>query len=107
MKSKARSPTKAKGQSAIDVVLFALQCSQRIGQWLTLLSIVHILSTQIVVVFCPSLAEPLSLVLEQCVPYYKLGVSAYFRKAAIENVLKIWNNTKSVDSSTDDDSGNG
>ncbi len=77
------------GRSVMDVVFFALQCSQRIGQWLTLLSVVHIISTQVAVMGCPALAEPLGGILETCVPYYKLGVSAYFGKAAIENVLKI------------------
>lgn len=99
MKSNARSPTAKNGtesRSVMDVVFFALQCSQRIGQWLTLLSIVHIVSTQIAVMICPDLSTSLGSVLEMCVPYYKLGVSAYFGKAAMENVLKIAKDLKSA-----------
>ena len=104
MDVKIRDPTKAKKaddeRNAVDVVLFALQCSQRIGQWLTLLSIIHIISTTIAVMINPSLADPLTTVLSECTPYYKLGVSAYFGKAAVENVLKIVKDTKSINTYT-------
>lgn len=95
---KARAPTaRAGGKSAADIVLFALECSQRIGQWITLLAIVHILSTEIAVMICPALYEPLQGVLDTCQGLYKLSISAYFGKAAIENTLKIWTNIKTVD----------
>ena len=116
MKGKARSPTKTKGErSAIDVVLLALQCSQRIGQWLVLLSAVHVLSTVIaVMVVEPDAAEVLRSILDGCCDkYYRWGVLAYFGKAAAENVLKITQNAKSSSSymklveKTDDSDGNG
>lgn len=117
MESKARSPTKETARkkenngSVVNVVLFALQCSQRIGQWLTLLSAVHILTTLIAVMINPLLKEALVAVLETCIPYYRLGVSAYFGKAAVENVLKIVKDTRSIDTyttnseSSDDENG--
>ena len=106
---KARAPTATK--SAIDVVLFAMECSQRIGQWITLLAIVHTLSTEIAVMICPALYEPLQGILDTCQGLYKLAISAYFGKAAVENTLKIWNNVKTVDISAtetnDTSDGNG
>lgn len=97
----ARSPTIASsGKSTIDVVLFALECSQRIGQWITLLAIVHTLSTEVAVIVCPELYEPLQGILETSQGLYKLAISAYFGKAAIENTLKIWTSVKTVGAST-------
>jgi hypothetical protein len=98
---KARSPTLgSSGKSALDVVFFALECSQRIGQWLTLLFIVHTLSTEVAVIISPELHTPLQAILDSCQMTYRLGICAYFGKAAMENVLKIWNSVKSIGAST-------
>lgn len=94
MKRKQGSP------SALGVVLFAMQCAQRIGQWLTLLYIAHVLSTEIALMINPALQAPLQSVLDSCQPTYRLGIGAYFGKAAAENVLKIWNSVKGLGATT-------
>ncbi len=108
---KARSPTvKSSTRSSVDIVFFALECSQRIGQWITLLAIVHNLGTSIAVVLFPREKEALLEVLETCQPLYRVSIGAYFGKAAVENALKIWNSVKTVDvsnTSTDTSDGNG
>jgi hypothetical protein len=94
---KAREPTE---RSAADVVFFALECSQRIGQWITLLAIVHNLGTSIAVVIFPYAKEALLDVLETCQSLYRISISAYFGKAAVENALKIWTTSKEIETST-------
>ena len=106
MKAKARSPDGEK-KGAAEIILLAIQTSQRIIQWVVLLMAIHIISSQIAVIAQPALTDSLTALMEQTKDIYKLAIGGYLGKAAVENVLKIWNNTKSVDSSTDDDSGNG
>ena len=116
MEPKQRSSTKPDGslsaigsQSAWGVILFALQCAQRIGQWITLLYIVHVVSTQVAVMIAPDMQSVLLPILDNCQPTYRLCIGAYFSKAAIENTLKIWTSIKSLggSSSTITTSGNG
>lgn len=104
---RARAPTKPDGSvsatgstSAWGVVLFALQCAQRIGQWLTLLFVVHVLSTQVALLVDRSLAPALQGFMATCQPTYNVGIAAYFGKAAVENTLKIWTSIKSLGSTT-------
>ena len=97
-------------QSAWGVILFALQCAQRIGQWITLLYIVHVVSTQVAVMIAPDMQAVLLPILDNCQPTYRLCIGAYFSKAAVENVLKIWTSIKSLggsSSSSNTSAGNG
>lgn len=87
-------------QSAWGVVLFALQCAQRIGQWITLLYIAHVASTQVAVMIAPEMQSTLLPILDNCQPTYRLCIGAYFSKAAVENVLKIWAGIKPFGSTT-------
>ena len=103
MVPRLRSPTKPDGsqsatgtQSAWGVILFALQCAQRSGQWITLLYIVHVVSTLIAVMIAPDMQAVLLPILDNCQPTYRLCIGAYFSKAAVENVLKIWTSIKSL-----------
>lgn len=98
MKAKQRSPDEGQKKGAAEIVLLALQTSQRIIQWVVLLLVVHVLSNQIAVIINPSLSDSLTQLLEQTKEIYKLAIGGYLGKAAVENVLKIWNNIKSVDS---------
>lgn len=107
MKAKQRSPDAGGKHAAAEVVLMALQCSQRIIQWIVLLFIAHVMSNQVAVMIDRSLQEPLNALMEQTAPIYKLAISVYFGKAAVENVLKIWNSVKSISSEDVDDTENG
>ena len=107
MKANQRSPIRPDGvksatgtQSAWGVILFALQCAQRIGQWITLLYIVHVVSTQVAVLIAPEMQSVLLPILDNCQPTYRLCIGAYFSKAAIENTLKIWTSIKSLGGSS-------
>ena len=72
----------------MNILLYAMQCSQRIVTWVVLLAIIHNLGTSMAVVIFPDAAGDLRGVLEACQPLYKLSISAYFGKAAIENCTK-------------------
>lgn len=107
MKAKARSPDEDK-KGAAEIILLALQTSQRIIQWVVLLLAIHVISNQVAVIINPALSDSLTQLLEQTKDIYKLAIGGYLGKAAVENVLKIWNNVKSVDkTNTTANSGNG
>ncbi len=110
---KTRSPTKrrtktTKSQSAVDVLLFALQCSQRLGQWITLLFMVHVLTTLAGFFINIDLCEYLISLMGTCSPVYGIGIGGYFGKAAVENVLKIRKSIATMDNYNDtENDGNG
>jgi hypothetical protein len=101
--ARARSPTGQKSENRSNILLYALQCSQRIATWLTWLAVVHNLGTSIAVVLFPAESDALTDVLETCQPLYKIGISAYFGKAAVENVLKIQKSVSSIKTYADVD----
>lgn len=97
-------------QSSLSVVMFALQASQRIAQWVVLLFVLHVLSSQVALIVRPALQEPLTALMDSCKIVYQMTIGAYFTKAAVENVLKIQKSLKSAETyaaSADGEEGNG